>query len=124
MEKECDFLRDVSLGGVCFIAHNPLEAGTIIQIHIPIVHPRFSAAAKVAWSRPCLDGIGFDTGVEFLDSDSAFRARMVEQVCHIEDYKCKKLAEEGLNLTNEEAALEWIQKHAHEFPLFHRSLHS
>lgn len=124
VDRECDFLKDISMGGVCFIAQQKLETGAIVQIQIPIIHPRFVAEARVAWCRPNGEETteGFETGVEFLTSDTAFRARMVEQVCHIEEYKQTKMREEGLVLTNEQAALEWIQQHAKEFPLFHRSL--
>ena len=45
-----------------------------------------------------------------------FRARMVEQVCHIEQYKHQVLKKEGRKLSGEEAALEWIQKYAPQFP--------
>ncbi len=124
VDRECDFLKDISVGGVCFIAQQQLNPGAIVQIQIPIVHPRFVAEARVAWCRPNAeaDSGGFETGVEFLTSDTAFRARMVEQVCHIEDYKRRKMEEEGLKLTNEEAALEWIQQNAKNFPYFYQSL--
>jgi len=119
---DCNYLRDVSLGGLCFVANTAIDEGAIIQIHIPIVHPRFSARARVAWSKPRAQGEGFDTGVEFLNTDTAFRARMVEQVCHIEEYKAKILRDEARTLNSEEAALEWIRKHAAEFPPFQSAL--
>ena len=45
-----------------------------------------------------------------------FRARMVEQVCHIEQYRHEILKNEGRKLSSEAAALEWIQKYAPLFP--------
>jgi hypothetical protein len=44
------------------------------------------------------------------------RARMVEQVCHIENYKKVVYQAEGRLLTAEEAAMEWISKYASQFP--------
>jgi hypothetical protein len=41
---------------------------------------------------------------------------MVEQVCHIEQYKADVLKKEGRELTGEEAAKEWILKYAKDFP--------
>jgi hypothetical protein len=41
---------------------------------------------------------------------------MVEQVCHIENYRKKILAETGTVLTSEQAAKEWIFHYAKEFP--------
>ena len=58
----------------------------------------------------------FELGVEFLNADDAFRARMVEQVCYIENYKLTVFREEGRRLSLEEAAREWISKFASDFP--------
>jgi hypothetical protein len=55
-------------------------------------------------------------GVRFEDRDTAISVRMVEQVCHIEQYKLQVRETEGRELTGEQAAMEWIEKHAHEFP--------
>ena len=41
---------------------------------------------------------------------------MVEQVCPIEQYRHEMLKNEGRTLSSEEAALEWIQKYAPQFP--------
>jgi hypothetical protein len=41
---------------------------------------------------------------------------MVGQVCHIESYKKVVYQAEGRLLTAEEAAMEWIGKHASQFP--------
>ena len=72
------------------------------------------AQARVAW---CKDRRGYyEVGVEFLAEDDMFRARMVEQVCHIEHYRKAVKAKEGRRLSREEAALEWIAKHAADFP--------
>jgi hypothetical protein len=54
--------------------------------------------------------------VTFLDADDAFLARMVEQVCHIEDYRKSVQRLEGRALSPEAAALEWIAHHAAQFP--------
>ena len=54
--------------------------------------------------------------VEFLAQDNAFRARMVERICHIENYRSEIFLTEGWVLTSEEAAIEWIRKFASDFP--------
>jgi hypothetical protein len=41
---------------------------------------------------------------------------MVEQVCHIEQYKRSAKDNEGRELTSEQAATEWIARHAADFP--------
>jgi hypothetical protein len=74
----------------------------------------FETKARVVWCSAC-EG-GFELGVEFLAAEDAFRARMVEQVCYIEQYKKMVYQTEGRLLTAEEAAMEWIGKYASQFP--------
>lgn len=107
-------LCNVSIGGLAFEAKQEVEAGSIISLRIPNVVPIFESVAKVAWCRE-LDN-GYELGVEFLDQDDAFRARMVEQICHIENYKEQVQQTEHRELSSEEAAHEWISKFADEFP--------
>ena len=54
--------------------------------------------------------------MSFIDAQDAFSARMVEQVCHIDDYRKSVRRLEGRELDAEEAAAEWISRHAAEFP--------
>jgi hypothetical protein len=41
---------------------------------------------------------------------------LVEQVCHIEQYKKEVFLKEGRLLSGDEAAAEWIEKFANQFP--------
>jgi hypothetical protein len=59
---------------------------------------------------------GFDLGVAFLNAEDAYRARMVEQICHIESFRRKLISNEGRTLTPEAAAREWIARYADSFP--------
>jgi hypothetical protein len=79
-----------------------------------VVNPPFEIAARVVWNRQ-QDNV-YETGVEFIDERDAYKARMVEQICHIEDYRKRVLKEEGRQLTSKEAALEWIEHYAKNFP--------
>lgn len=107
-------LRNVSLGGVAFGSPHRIEIGSVVDVCIRTVHPAFRARGRVAWCLPRRDH--FDIGVQFVEHDDAFRARMVEQICHIEHYKREVLGSEGRVLTGEQAALEWIEKFAADFP--------
>ncbi len=109
-----EYLNNISFGGLSFKSKIYLEKGTIIKIKIPLVRPVFEAKGEVVWCEK--KGDYYNVGVEFLDVDSAFKARMIEQICHIEHYKKEVYEKEGRNLTGEEAALEWIQKYAEKFP--------
>ena len=54
--------------------------------------------------------------LEFLDKDEMFRARMVEKIYHIEQYKHEGLKNEGRKLSSEATTLEWIQNMRHSLP--------
>lgn len=118
-------LIDVSLGGLCFMADSPFGCGTNIHINIPLgfsmeesasegVADEFDGEGTVAWCRK--DGGRYSIGVQFPDSKTQFGVRMVEQVCHIEHYRYDVLQIEGRSLTTDEAAKEWVDRFASEFP--------
>lgn len=105
---------NVSKGGLAFYSDHALEPGTVVEIVIRFVRPRFETLARVVWCQVLERG--FELGVEFLTAEDAFRARMVEQVCHIEHYRREIYETEGRDLTSGEAALEWIDKYSAQFP--------
>jgi hypothetical protein len=106
--------QNISLGGLSFQSRAELEPGAIVAVKISWVRPEFETKARVVWCNACDEA--FDLGVEFLDAEDAFRARMVEQVCHIENNRQEIRRVEGRALTAEEAAVEWIAKYASQFP--------
>ncbi|HET7274240.1 MAG TPA: PilZ domain-containing protein [Longimicrobiaceae bacterium] len=106
--------RNVSFGGLAYDSEECPEIGSIIEIGIPTVEPPFQARARVSWCRPENDA--YLVGIEFLESGDAFQARMVQQVCSIENYRREKEANEGRDVTTEEAAREWIEKYGGRFP--------
>lgn len=109
-----DYLKNVSQGGLSFYSKIHLDPGATIHLKIPLINPVFEALGQVTWCNQ--EGNHFEVGVQFLDQDDMFRARMVEQICHIEEYKRKVYEEEGRRLSGEEAAKEWITKYAIDFP--------
>lgn len=109
-----EYLHDISAAGLSFFSARSLAPGSLITITISCVQPGFMAQAQVVWCHR--DGEGFVTGVTFIEPGDRYRARMVEQVCHIEHYRAKVLANEGRQLDGDQAAHEWIQKFAVNFP--------
>ena len=105
--------KNVSLGGLAFQADRMITPGEIVEVRIPSVRPPFAARARVVWCRPGAQG--FELGVAFLEAAHAFRARMVEQVCHIEAYREAVNRQQGRRLSGREAAAEWIAKYAADF---------
>jgi len=109
-----EYLKNISVGGLAFNSKSMIEVGSIIRIKIPLVKPVFQALGRVTWCRP--EENHFEVGIKFLDENDTFRARMVEQICHIEEYKQEVFIKEGRKLTGEEAASEWIKRFAVSFP--------
>jgi hypothetical protein len=108
--------HDISLGGLAVHSAVPVEPGALIEVRIAYVEPAFEARARVAWCRPRRGGSGHEVGVSFLDAEDVFRARMVAQVCYIEDDRRSVARAEGRELSSEEAAGDWIAKYASKFP--------
>jgi len=109
-QEECTV--DLGQGGMAFITNVRIEKGTVITIRIPFVSPPFEVNCVVCWQQE-IAGY-FETGVAFRDKETAFRARMVEQVCHIKAYH-EKQKQQGRLLTFEQSASEWINRYAADF---------
>jgi predicted ATPase len=107
-------LNNVSFGGLACESREYLEQNTLVNIRLPTIQPAFATTGKVVW---CTKRNGnYDVGIQFLDESDLFLTRMVEQLCHIEHYRNEVRTSEGRSLSGEEAAREWIAKHAHDFP--------
>lgn len=106
---------NVGFGGLAFESNFCPRVGELIELKIATVNPPFVAKARVAWCRSEPDG-GYLIGASFLDASDAFRSRMVQQVCSIENYRKEVKEKEGRDLTVADASAEWIEKYAGRFP--------
>lgn len=116
MSDDRSRIKDVSVGGLSLKSDIALELQALIKIKIPLVEPPFETLGKVVWCKK--NKCDFEIGVKFIDEQDAFAARMVEQICHIEHYRIKVKENDGRDLNIEEAAQEWIEKYARDFPSF------
>ncbi len=107
-------LANISQGGLSLVSQRPWPQGTVLNVCIDLVEPTFCADVCVAWCRH--HGDHYRIGVRFLDPDDVFTARMVEQVCHIEQYKREVQRRTGRRISSNQAAREWISRHAADFP--------
>jgi PilZ domain-containing protein len=108
-------LNNVSFGGVSCLCSEALEQNSLVKMTIDCVDPSFEINGRVVWCKPSNEM--YEVGVEFVVSKGKlFLLRMVEQICHIEHYRNEVIRNEGRALTSEEAANEWIEKHAATFP--------
>lgn len=106
--------HDVSAGGLSCEADVLIQPGEAVEVEISLEDPPFRTIGHVVWCRP--SGERYLIGIGFADLATAYAVRMVEQVCHIEQYRQKVMEEQGRELSADEAALEWISEHAADFP--------
>ena len=88
-----------------------LEPG--LKISIPLKGETQSFRGKIVLVRNMEDH--FEIGM-WLTQDDVHRARVVEQICHIETYLKTKRQQDGPFVNDEHVAEEWIGKYAAIFP--------
>ncbi|MGE8499234.1 MAG: PilZ domain-containing protein [Pseudomonas sp.] len=106
-------LNNISLGGVACNSSRGFRRGSAVELRIPLFGDQARYPGVVAWCRKLSDE--YLVGVAFVDEDTLFRARMVEQVCQIEQYRHLCELKSGEQMPIESAAQEWIAQHAPEF---------
>mgnify|MGYP000994318953 CR=1 FL=1 len=107
--------EDLSQGGLSFFWPDFIPQGTHLKLSIPVEKQLFKMNAHVAYCQK--DGMTglFKTGVMFEDSESAFRAKLAEEILQIQDYRTKMSELRGQPVSETEAAQEWIGKNAESF---------
>lgn len=105
---------DVSAGGLSCVSDRLMNVGEAVEVEISLDHPPFKTIGHIVWCKG--EGDRYLIGIGFSDLATAYAVRMVEQICYIEEYRQEILTREGRELSSEEAALEWIGKHAADFP--------
>lgn len=106
-------LNNISLGGVACNCSRHFRSGTAVEMRIPLLGDQARCPGVVAWCRKLAND--YLVGIAFIDEDTLFRARMVEQVCQIEHYRHQRELELGQPLAIEAVASEWIAAHAADF---------
>lgn len=104
---------NISEGGLSFTSPQAYSVGEMVQIRISLCEPAFSASGVICWCKETEQA--FLVGVSFVDKSVAYSLRMVEQICHIESYRQHLLDTKGINLSSEQAAIEWVKYNAAKF---------
>jgi hypothetical protein len=105
--------NSLSVNGIRIHNAENLPSGALIEV-----------CTKVQEKELCFRGIllansedgSSDALVVFDDHNEAFKARMTEQLCHITSYQNQQ-HQVGRELTDQEAAQEWIEKYSPMFPM-------
>jgi len=107
--------KNISEGGVCFIADHAIERGTNIQVAIPVKDQVFKINAVVAYSQQDGKTGLFQTGVAFEDQSELFRVKMAEEILSIKKYAEALAKKRGQPISEEKAGRDWVQKYAKRF---------
>ena len=108
---------DVSLGGLSFLWPRRLSKGVLVDVNIAVKDKLFGVKSRVAYTTEDRKTGKFRTGVCFADYPSAFMARLAEEMLEIQRYRKNLSRQLGREIPEEEAANEWIQKYAANFPV-------
>lgn len=100
-------------GGISLITLQAYKPGTMIEIKTRIHGEAASFRGRILWIKEYKGKTSL--GVVFEDTEQAYRARMIEQLCHIEHYR-RKQCSAGRRLAIHDAAQEWIERHSPSFP--------
>jgi len=99
--------------GLCFRSEKYLKPGIKVEIAIPLRGEVQIFRGKVVLVRNMDDH--FEIGM-WLTPEDVHRARVVEQICHIETYLRTKRHQDGPFVNDERVAEEWVNKYAAAFP--------
>ena len=101
--------------GIMFDSDEYYKPGTNIDITIPLPNKIENFSGKVVLVKQ--NGDHYEIGLWLRREEDASRARIVEQICHIEVYMQEKKYREGpYNLNPDRVAREWITKYASDVP--------
>ncbi len=101
--------------GLIFDSEKYIKPGVSIEITIPLRNEIEKFRGKVVLVRH--NGDFYEIGMWLRRHEDASRARIVEQICHIETYLTDKKIKEGPYVINRErVAEEWITKYASSVP--------
>lgn len=106
---------DLSEGGICFLSNRFLSLGTYLSVSIPVSDQVFEIQGRVAYCNKVSIQESFRVGVAFQDTSNAFRAKLAEQMLKIKEFQREISNSSGEEISEEEAARKWIEKHAKHF---------
>ena len=107
--------KQVVCGQLSFHFPMMIAVGVLLSICVPSINAQEMLQGQVtSISR---SSHGFMIAMSFQSEEELFRMRMLEQLCQIENYRQRVLGCEGRLLSQEQAASEWIDRHAATFPV-------
>ena len=113
IDSEDDTITNVSLGGLSFIATDRIDISEHIEVRFPVLREDTVLDGKVVWCEKTQRG--YEVGLEFGDPEEIDRLKVIEHICHIENYRKEIETREGRKISSEQAAHEWVSRFAGNF---------
>lgn len=110
--RRSEGLSNLSLGGLAFFSDCRWSAGETLTIVVRVPFD-LEISGTVVWCDR--RGGHFEVGMTFGTPAEAYKGRMIEQICHIEQYRQEVERQQGRQLSLEQAASEWIARFADRF---------
>jgi c-di-GMP-binding flagellar brake protein YcgR len=106
---------NVSLGGLLFPAKHPVDPESRIAIKMPFENKVFDVRAQVVRCSHNSKTKLYDIAVNFLRTQEAFKAKMIEQIYLIAGYRDMLTLQSGKEVSLEEASRKWIKRYSARF---------
>lgn len=106
---------DVSMGGLLFPAKHSVEPDSMIAIKMPFENKMFNIKAKVIRCVNNPETKFYDIAVSFLRFQESFKAKMIEQIYLISEYRDLLSLQLGQEVPLEEASRKWIKRYSERF---------
>lgn len=103
---------NISAGGLLFLHHKDIAPQTRITITIPFAILKEPAVLPARVVRSQAVEHGYEIAVSFENEEAALRARLVEEIVRIDDYRRSRGIEDF-----DAAANEWLRKYSDKIPL-------
>ncbi len=107
---------NISFGGICAAVKRNYERGKEVTVLLPVGNQLFRMKGKIAYCVKRVSGIStYHTGIAFIDNSSLFMVKMAEEFISIQKYQQKLAKKKHSEVSEEEAATEWVKKNAKRF---------
>ena len=106
---------NVSMGGLLFASKHSAQPGSMIAIKMPFEDKMFSVKAKVIRCVNNSETKLYDIAVSFFRINEAFKAKMIEQIYLIAEFRDLLSLQTGKQVSLEEASRKWIKRYSARF---------
>ncbi|MEI8176388.1 MAG: PilZ domain-containing protein [Candidatus Omnitrophota bacterium] len=106
---------NLGLGGLMFLAKEPVGVNAKIVVKMPFQDKVFNVRGKVVRCEKSKAEQLYDIGVSFYMLSDAFKAKLIEQMYRISEFRDLLSIQQGKEVQLEEASKEWIKKYSKRF---------